>query len=161
MNGRDTHTLRITRQLKEEILRGCDQPDILRAIFEQAWGLAFGRGTVDEFDQFCRAQPCIKWNPDDPSERHVTVDVSGEREKILIAVHRVVWTIVHTVSAQGPTLMGDQELLHSCGNNGTPNTGFGVCLNPAHLIVGTQDNRVALRQARKVLRRLNANTMAG
>lgn len=153
--GRDTATLRIDNQVREEIIRSCNQPELLREIFERARGLVFGRGTVLEFDAFCRSQPCILWTPSDPNERHITVRVTRELDPVLIHVGRVVWTICNTVPAQGPLLQGHEELLHSCGQNGDPHNGHGVCLNPGHMIRGTEEARNVLRQARRALRQVS------
>jgi hypothetical protein len=160
MNGRDTRTLRIERPVIAEILRSCSHPDLLADIFDRARGLVFGRGSVLEFDAYCRQQPCILWQPEDLTQRHVTVRVTREQDPIVISIKRVVWTICHTVSAQGPPLGGDEEVLHTCGRNGNHNNGHGVCLNPVHMVRGSCENRTALRQARHLMRTLSLENVA-
>lgn len=159
-HARDCHTIRLDKQVRAEILRNVDRPDLLGEVFERSRGLAFGRGTVLEFDAFCRTLPCILWVPEDITLRHVTVRISGEPDRLMIHVARVVHTIVHVVSAQGPLLTSEDELLHTCGNNGACNSARGCCLNPIHFVRGTIENRVALKQARELMRSLSLKHVA-
>ncbi len=158
--GRDCNTIRLDKRVRAEILENVDKPTLLAQIFEHSRGLAFGRGTVAEFEALCRSMPCIFWMPEDRSTRHVTVRVSRELDGVMIHVARVVHTIVHVVTTQGPLLRAHDELLHTCGNNGQANTGFGTCLNPAHFATGTTENRVALKQARTLMRSLSLRYVA-
>lgn len=150
--GRDTSTFRIEKKTREELINGCSHPALLREIFERSRDLAFGRGTVAEFNFFCRQQPCILWSPEDQKEWSVNVRITHEIDPALVRVSRVVWAVVNTVAAQGPLLRGDEELHHECGNNGHGNTGIGTCLNPGHMIRGTQETRRNLKIARRLLR---------
>lgn len=158
--GRDCNTIRLDKQVRAEILANVNHPELLAEIFTRSRDLAFGRGTVLEFDAFCREQPCVLWMPEDKTIRHVTVRVSREIDRVLIHVARVVHTIVHVVPGQGPLLLGHEELLHTCGNNGQAHNAYGTCLNPAHFAAGTSENRQALRQARQLMRSLSLRHVA-
>lgn len=157
MKARATHTLRIDRRLLETIAVNCDLPDLMREIFAHTWAMAFGRMSHDVFMKFCRDLPCILWTPEDLSTRHVNVRVTDDVELRLVCVSRVVWTACQVT---GPLLGSDEELLHSCGNNGAPNTARGMCLNPAHLVRANAESRMALKKARTLLRQVGLTEVA-
>lgn len=154
LRGRDTSEIAIDKKAKEEILRNCSNPELLKAIFEMADGLAFGRSTIDEFEAFCKAQPCILWTPSDETQRHITVRIYRESDRALRQVCRVVWRIcLNVVSAQGPALRGDEEVLHFCGHNGKDHNNYGTCLNPACFVRGNEENRQNLAYARLLMKK--------
>lgn len=158
--GIDTARLRITRQNREEIIASCDQPALLREVIQRAERLAFLRPGPERashlaaFDAFCEGLPCLIWQPQDSTKCHMDIAVTREIYPVIISVSRVIWTIVHVVSEQGPLLRGYEELLHFCGKNGAPHTGHGACINPAHLLRGTQETRTQLKDARRTLREI-------
>lgn len=156
--GRDTSEIAIDKKAKEEILRSCSHPELLRSIFETADGLAFGRVSLEEFETFCRAQPCIFWTPSDPGQRHVMVRIYRETERATRQVCRVVWRIcLNVIDAQGPPLMGDEEVLHWCGNNGRKHDAVGTCLNPGCFMRGNTETRTDLAHARALMKKSLAN----
>lgn len=149
--GRDTHRLIIDRRVLDTIVDGCSRPETMRMIFDAARELAFGRLTVFEFDLICKEQPCIFWNPPDGGYQ-IHVRTRDTTEPTIISIARVVWAAVHVRSEQGPDLLGSEELLHSCGNNGVANTGHGSCLNPAHLWRGDEKKRKHLQKIRQIMK---------
>lgn len=161
IRGRDTHNVRVDKQLISEILISCSDRDTIEVIFSLTRDLALGRVTLGAFNEFCAELPCIFWEPSDPDQRHVTVAVTREMERKLTTISRAIWVITRQViSAQGPALRGHEEVLHSCGNNGNSSSGHGACLNPAHLVRGTVGARIKLKVARTLLKRVGAETVA-
>lgn len=158
--GRDTNTLRIEKDVLAEILRNCSDPSTLGLIFGLTKDLAFRRISVEEFDAYCGEQPCIFWQPDDPNQRHVDVRVTRETERVMIHVCRIVWTVCHVTAEQGEPLRGHEELLHSCGHNGAVSTAFGACLNPAHMVKGTPESRLALKKIRFLKKQIGLQEVA-
>lgn len=153
IRGRDTHNVRVDKQLISEILTGCSDRDTIEVIFSLTRDLALGRITLQAFDDFCAELPCVLWQPSDPDQRHITVAVTRELERKLITISRAVWTITRqVVSAQGPALRGSEEVMHKCGHNGVSSTGYGACLNPAHLLRGTEKERLRVASARRTAR---------
>lgn len=152
--GRDTSTFRIDKLVITELLARVDQPALLKAIFDKARDICFGRCTQADFDAFCESLPCILWSPEDPTERNVTVRLANEEERVMIKVTRVVWRIVNR-----PDLRGHEELLHSCGRNGHHSTARGSCLNPAHLLRGTPEKRIELKLLRQAARTFGLTVM--
>lgn len=159
--GRDTHTLRIDKRVRLEIIHNCSHPDLLQQIFEMAASMAYGHATLTDFNRLCHEAPCILWQPEDPNVRHVDVQVSRELDLVMIHVARVVWTITHTIPEQGESLRGYEELLHLCAHNGAQNTAFGACLNPSHLIRGNEENRLNLAAARRLFRKVGITQAKG
>ncbi len=159
--GRDTHNFRITKATRDFILARCSNPEALRSVFELLWPLALRRISVLDFTAHCSTLPCILWTPTDPDERHVKVQIPAEsHDTVMIHVCRVVWAITHVVADQGAPLRGHEELLHSCGRNGDPNTGRNACLNPGHLMRGTKENRRILMLARRAMRQSGVKQIA-
>lgn len=157
IKARPTHTLRIDRRVLEDIAVNCDNPELMRGIFALTWPLALGRVTLDDFKKFCQDLPCILWAPEDQSKRHVNVRVAGLADPKMVRVTRVVWT---ACQVSGTLLGADEELLHTCGNNGANTTGFGMCLNPAHLVRANADGRQALKLARHLMRKVGMTEVA-
>lgn len=150
--GRDTSTFRIDRHVREEIIRNCSAPDRLRTIFDMAAGLAYRRVSLEEFEATCRRMGCILFTPLD-GQCNIEVRVTREIDPVMIKIHRVVWAITHTISEQGPSLKPHEMVLHLCSSNGHPGTGEGSCLNPAHFIRGTIENKQDLAIARRLMRK--------
>lgn len=158
IRGRDTHNVRVDRQLLQEILAGVSDRDTIEVIFSLTRDLALGRITLQAFDDFCAELPCVFWQPSDPDHRHIAVAVTRELERKLITISRAVWVVTRQViSAQGPALRGSEEVLHKCGHNGNPSTGYGACLNPAHLVRGTEKERLQVANARRVAREVGVS----
>lgn len=168
--GRDTHTISITRRVKEELFLNCSDPDLLREIISRAEALAFMR--VDEraaaiFELECdvRSAPCILWTPQH-DQRHIRVQVRGNNaskpgEETIVHVARIVWTAFHVVSQQGDTgLLPHDEIHHTCGKNGADSTAYGACLNPMHMIKGNKSLRQTLLRTRRDLRTVKVHQIA-
>lgn len=147
--GYDTSRLIIETRVIKDIVAGCDKPEVMLAILAQARELAFRRTTVQAFNEFCEAQPCILWQPESP--HLLDVRIKREIECVPIRVTRVVWTITHVCSQQGEMLRGHEELHHNCGNNGHAHSAQNACLNPSHLIRGGVEFRTELKKVRKIL----------
>lgn len=169
--GRDTHTISITKRVKEELYENCSDPDLMRDIITRAERLAFTpldqrAAAILALEIFCREAPCILWQPLDPKQRHIEVQIHGANsskndERVIVSVSRIVWTAYHVVSQQGDIgLATDDEILHSCGKNGAVSTALGVCLNPAHLIKADRFLRLQLSKTRKRLRTVNVASIA-
>lgn len=163
--GRDTGTIRLDRQAIKEIVANCSEPEIMREILQvKTWDLAMGRISLLDFQAYCRSLPCIFWQPEDGTQRNVTVRIAGEVDRVMIKVTRVVWTACQITSDQGTMLGAEEELLHTCGNNGHHSSAKGACLNPAHLLRGDEKTRQDLRKARakfdKVMKRQTAVSVA-
>jgi hypothetical protein len=152
-HGYDTHTLVIDKRVLKQILDGCSLPDHFREILRQIRELAFRRITVEQFDAFCEAQPCIIWEPEDESIRHVEVRVQGQVDPKLVRITRIVWTLSHICQEQGPDLRGHEDVHHKCAHNGQSHSSRGCCINPAHIFRGDAKTRAKLHQAREILRR--------
>jgi hypothetical protein len=67
-----------------------------------------------------------------------------------------VWAATHVVTEQGRDLTIEDEVIRSCGHNGTHSSGHGACMNPAHLIRSNTATRLALMFARKTMRSIGA-----
>lgn len=158
--GRDTHRLIIDGKIIKKLVASCDNREAMVEIFRLVWELAFKRITVAQFDAACQLMPCILWKPDDPTERHMVIRCVDEQEPVLVSIARIVWRATHVCSEQGPDLRGHEEVLHSCGNNGINHTGYGACMNPAHLWRGDADSRVHLKQTRELMRRAGQRQVA-
>lgn len=159
--GIDVRLLRITRKVKEEIIRTCSHPETLREIIRRAEALVFMPKeeralAASSFAFFCSEQPCVIYQPPE-GVAHITLEVTRRREPVIISIARVVWTMTHCVSEQGEALLGSEELVHSCSRNGDGNTGTGCCLNPFHMIVATPEDRQKLRNARQRVREVLAS----
>jgi hypothetical protein len=154
--GFDTQRLICDRKVLAEIVAGCSEPAIMTEIFRLVREMAFRRISVAEFNRYCESQPCIFWQPVDIDARQISVRSRDHgAKKVLVKVARVLWTIVHVCSEQGPELLGTEEVLHTCGHNGHSSSSRGACLNPAHMIRGTVAERLKLRQVRKAVRSMN------
>jgi hypothetical protein len=165
MNGRDTDTFRNLRRTAKELAAGCSHPEIFAEIVAKANALAFlpvddRDAAIFALDVFMRSQPCIIWQPEDEDQRHITVEITREREPIVVAVSRAAWAVAHVVSQQGRGLLGTEELQHTCGKNGHVGTGYGVCINPSHLVRGNHQTREQLKQVRKTLRSVGLTSVA-
>lgn len=165
MNGRDTDTFRNLRRVAKELAAGCSQPEIFAEIVAKANALAFlpvgdRVNAILDLNAYMASQPCIIWQPEDKDQRHILVDITREDQRIVIAVARAAWACVHVVSQQGPGLRGHEELQHSCGKNGHTGTGYGVCINPTHLVRGNYLTREQLKKVRQTLRRVGLKSVA-
>lgn len=149
--GIDTSQLIIENRVVKDIVAGCDKPEVMLAILAASREVAFRRMTVDAFNEFCAAQPCVLWTPEYP--HLIDVRIRRKIETTPIRVTRIVWTITHVCSLQGEMLRGHEELHHDCGNNGHANSGQGACLNPAHMIKGGAEVRKELRKVRDIMQR--------
>lgn len=158
--GRDTHRLIIDGKNIKALVNGVDNPALLREVFRLVRELAFKRITVDQWTAACNMMGCILWKPEDPTDRHMTVRTRDQMEPVLIKITRVMWTATYVCSEQGPELRGYEELHHSCDNNGDSSTGYGACLNPAHLWRGDAATRLQLRQMREVMHRAGQRHVA-
>lgn len=159
IKGRNTTTFRIDRRKRMEVISQCSHPAVLTEIFRRADALVFVPKAdralaVEDFRSFCHEQPCIVWQPEDQTQRHITVVVTREAEEKITTVPRLVYTITHVVPEQGGPLMGDEEVLHTCGRNGNNSTGYGTCLNPDHLMRSDEEGRMQLAEIRRGARKL-------
>lgn len=163
--GRDTSTLRITRQNKEDLIACCSHPALMREVIQRVERLAFIPAGPErdahlvEYHTFCKGLPCILWQPEDSSRCNMQIRVTREPDTALIKLCRVVWTVCHVVSEQGPALRGHEEVLHSCGRNGASDTSYGACINPDHLVRGTEETRQQLKEARVAMRKVGVRSM--
>jgi hypothetical protein len=157
--ARHTGQIVITRQVLAELIDYCTDPTLLRDMLRRAASLAMmandqRAAAVVALDEFCQQAPCILWQPEHRT-RHVDVPLRNQQGSCVISVARVLWTAFHVVPEQGSDIRGlgcDEEILHTCGTKGQPNTGYGSCLNPAHMVAGDETLRMELARARRVLR---------
>jgi hypothetical protein len=162
IKGRHTASFRIDRRKRQEVVSQCSHPALMLEILSRADALVFTpkaerAAAVLAFRAFCHELPCIVWQPEDPTQRHITVTVTREPEQKITTVARLVFALTQVVPEQGGALTGEQEVLHTCGLNGAKHTGYGACLNPDHFLRSDEEGRKQLAAVRRGVRRLGIN----
>lgn len=158
--ARHTGSIVITSRVLSDLVDYSTDPTLLREMLRRAASLISVPYTerfaaVEALDEFCRQAPCLLWQPHVTMTRHVECPVRNVTGPgVLVSVSRVIWTAFHVIPEQGNNqgVGRDEEILHTCGNNGRPNTGYDTCLNPSHLILANQDLRMELARTRRVMR---------
>lgn len=157
--ARHTASIVITMKVLAEMVDYCSDLALLRDILRRSAGLvsvprAERATAVEALEEFCQQAPCILWQPEHRT-RHVDVPLRNmQGETAVVSVARVLWTAFYVVPEQGDNrgIGQHDEILHTCGTRGVANTGYGTCLNPAHMLRANEELRIELARTRRVLR---------
>lgn len=98
---------------------------------------------------------CTTWRAE--GRRHIDVEIYGQVDHGICCVQRLAYAIAH-MGDRGPSafVAEDEEVTCTCGTQGNANTGDGACVNPAHLVKGKRQDRVAYTRELRHLKRAAA-----